>query len=975
MGDVAGLLAAMTFEEKVAVALGDFEPVAHLGVPALRYCDGPNGIRGPDNVTAFPASLALAATFDEGLAAAYGAAVASEARDTGSNVLLGPAVDIARVPLGGRLPETLGEDPHLTGRLAAAEVRAIQDRHVIAMVKHFVGNNAETGRTGYATNGDRTPAVNTVVSERALEELYHPPFKAAVQRGGAGSVMGSYNRLNGTYACQHPGILGTLKRDWGWEGFVAPDFLHAVRDPVAAANAGLDIPGLGVTEGRTAEDFATGRIPAKRLDEIVRRILFAIFDAGLDRYPLAGEDQRPALASTPGHVALATRIATDGMVLLENHDGLLPLDAGRVGSVAVIGTARDDAQWVMAGSPCVRVFGDRRVTPLEGITARAGDGVRVAFAQGSFGDAALPAVPTGVLIPPGGEGTGLLGEYWNGGTPTGEPALTRVDPAVDVTKAPEGLTAPVWSARWTGTITPTVDGPHRFTVLAAGITRLEIDGALVAAGEREFGQVFDGPPLPVGGTVDLRAGRPVGIRLDYSSSTAWPEIEPGVGGGNVRLGWQPPDTLIREAADLAAGCDVAVVFASHALGEGMDRGSLALPGDQDRLIATVAAANPRTVVVLNTGGPVLMPWLDLVGAVLQAWLPGQQFGEAVAAVLFGDADPAGRLPVTFPATPDQGPITGPDRWPGVDGDARYDEGLLVGYRWFDEHGQEPLFCFGHGLSYGDYRYGEPRVEEDEVSGAVTVSVQVTNVGGRAGVEVVQLFVGAPPAARQPPRQLKGVHQGPPRPGRQPRGRPAGGPRRPGRLRRGVGGVGRPPGRLRAPGRPVVPGHPGPGRVRGLPRPAGGAVAALDLGVHLGHLRLAQDPWGEGRAQRVGPQPDLGHPFEVEGAVVGGLDARPVGDRPVVGQQYPRAALDGGQDVAGQLLATEGGVRRHPDGAAHDGQDVVDGGQLLDHRGDHGGCRRVGVDHRGGVGVPVDELVEGELAGGGEVPFHLRAVRP
>jgi beta-glucosidase len=749
------LLAKMTFEEKVAVALGDFEAVAHLGVPALRYADGPNGIRGPDNVTAFPASLVLAATFDERLAAGYGAAVAEEARDTGANVLLGPAVDIARVPLGGRLPEALGEDPYLAGRLAAAEVRAIQNGHVIAMVKHFVGNNAETGRTGYATSSGRTPAVNTVVSERALQELYHPPFKAAVQRGRAGSVMGSYNRVNGTYACQHPGILRTLKRDWGWDGFVGPDFLHAVRDPVAAANAGLDIPGLAVTEGRTAGHFTSGAIPPERLDEIVRRVLFAIFDAGLDQHPLAEEDRRPALASTPDHVALATRIAADGMVLLQNRGGLLPLDAGRLRSVAVLGTARGDAQWVMAGSPCVRVVADRRVTPLDGIAARAGAGVRVAFAQGSFGDAPLPAVPAEVLAPPGGQGNGLLGEYWNGEAPDGEPALTVLDPTVDVPTAPAALTAPVWSARWTGTITPAVDGPHRFSVLAAGITRLEIDDTLVAAGEREFGQVFDGPPLPVSGTVDLRAGGPADIRLDYSSATAWPVLEPGVGGGNVRLGWQPPDDRIQEAARLAAGSDVAVVVASAAIGEGMDRASLGLPGDQDRLIAAVAEANPRTVVVLNTGGPVLMPWLEEAGAVLQAWLPGQQFGQALAAVLFGDADPGGRLPVTFPATPDQGPITGPERWPGVDGDARYAEGVLVGYRWYDARGQEPLFPFGHGLSYGQYTYGQPRVDHDQASGAVTVTVEVTNTGARPGSEVVQLYLAAPAAADQPPRQLKG----------------------------------------------------------------------------------------------------------------------------------------------------------------------------------------------------------------------------
>ena len=379
-----------------------------------------------------------------------------------------------------------------------------------------------------------------MVGERALQELYYPPFKAVVQRGRAGSVMGSYNRLNGTYACQHPGILGTLKQDWGWDGFVAPDFLHAVRDPVAAANAGLDLPGLGVTEGRTAEDFTSGRIPAERLDEIVRRTLFAIFDAGLDEHP-SRSDQRPALASTPEHVALATRIATEGMVLLANRDGLLPLDAGQVRSVAVIGTARDDAQWVMAGSPCVRVSPDRRVTPLEGITARAGGrrarGVRAGFLGRRR---ARRWCRPRCSQPAGREGTGLLGEYWNGETPDGEPALTVVDPAVDIPRAPEGVSAPVWSARWTGTITPGWTGPTGSPSWPPGSAGSRSTGPWSPPGSGSSVRCSTGPPLPVSGVANLRAGQPVSIRLDYSSGTAWPVMEPGVGGANVRLGWQPP---------------------------------------------------------------------------------------------------------------------------------------------------------------------------------------------------------------------------------------------------------------------------------------------------------------------------------------------------------------------------------------------------------------------------------------------------
>ena len=746
------LLAAMTMEEKIAVALCDFAQVAHLGVPALVFTDGPNGIRGPNNVTAFPGALTLAASFDEQLAADYGTAVAEEAWDTGSNVLLGPAVDIARTPLGGRLPEAMGEDPYLTARLATAEIRAIQQRHVVSMVKHFIGNNAETRRTGYAAPNGRTDAINTVVGGRALQEIYYPPFQAAVRRAAAGSVMGSYNRLNGVYACQHKGILDQLKQAWGWAGFVAPDFMHAVRDPVAAANAGLDLPGLGIPEGRTGADFTSGRVPPARLDDIVRRILYAMFAVGLFDHPVP--EQRPALASTPDHVALATRIAVEGTVLLVNRDRLLPLDAGTVRSIAVIGTARDDAQWVMAGSPCVRTFPERRVTPLQGITARAGDGVQVRFAQGSFGDAALPVVPADVLTPATGQGTGLLGTYWNGPTPTGDPVVTRVDGTMDISQAPDGVTGDLWSARWTGTITSRVDGPHRFTVLPAGIVRLEIDGAVVAEGEREFGQEFGGPALPVSGIAQLRAGRPASIRLDYSSATAWVVPELGLG-GNVRLGWQPPDTHIEDAARLAADSDAAVVFVNQALGEGMDRGSLALPGDQDALVAAVAAANPRTVVVINTSGPVLMPWLDQVAAVVQAWHPGQQFGEAIAAVLFGDADPGGRLPITFPATSGQGPITRPEEYPGVDGDARYDEGILIGYRWYDQHGQQPQFPFGHGLSYGDFRYGAPHLDVDEPTGTATTTVEVTNIGDRPGSDVAQLYVTSPPAATEPPRRLRG----------------------------------------------------------------------------------------------------------------------------------------------------------------------------------------------------------------------------
>jgi beta-glucosidase len=301
------------------------------------------------------------------------------------------------------------------------------------------------------------------------------------------------------------------------------------------------------------------------------------------------------------------------------------------------------------------------------------------------------------------------------------------------------------------------------------VAELFLDDAVVVAGMREADRFAGGPELPLQGVAHLEAGRPVALRVEYWTGPAldappfhptdvWGEELPVGHVPRLQLGWEPPGDAIERAARLAAESDVAVVVVGASSGEGADRTSLALPGDQDALVGAVARANPRTVVVLNTPGPVLMPWLPEVAAVLQAWYPGQQFGDALAAVLFGDDDPGGRLPVTFPATAGQGPITGPERYPGVDGVARYDEGLLVGYRWFDAHAQAPLFPFGHGLSYTSFAYGELRATLDAGAGLVRAVVEVANTGDRAGSEVVQLYVSAPPAAEGPPAVLAGFRK-------------------------------------------------------------------------------------------------------------------------------------------------------------------------------------------------------------------------
>lgn len=755
------LLASMTFEQKIQLALSNTGSalLQGLGIPAQINTDGPNGVvRSGADVTVFPSAENLAATFDTHLAEAFGQAVAQEVRGVGKTTWLAPDLDIARTPLYGRLPEGLGEDPYLAGLMGSAIVRGAKSQYVLTMLKHFVNNNQEYGRIGWADGAGvtaRTPAYNVIISEKALQEIYLAPFKAAVQLGGADAVMASYFRVNGHYSSGNTDILGTLKNSWGFHGFVAPDFIFANRDPLTNANAGLDRPSLddnspgGPFGSLTPDMFTSGQISAERCDDICRRVLYALFDSGLFDHP-----GTPAVAQpgSPAHVELAATIAQASMVLLKNgpipqqghkHSSpaeVLPLTAS-LSSLAIIGPGGDDAVYAEAGGGATAAT----ITPLAGIQARAGSTVMTHTAQGSLGDVALPTIPVTVLTPSHGAGNGLSGQYWSNGDQAGLPYATRLEASESISSPPalpdSSSTPPVWSARLTGTVTPPQAGLYRFSVAMGGNVQLRINNALIASGSENFNGVIQGKAM-------LKAGVPATIRLDYSNKAS-------IFGSAFRLGWQPPDTMITDAMEAARKAEAAIVIVNNVIGEGMDRSTLALPGDQDALIEAVASVNPRTIVILNTGGPVLMPWLKKVGAVLQAWYPGQQFGMALAAVLFGDVNPGGRLPITFPASDEQGPITTPAQYPGVDGNIFYTEGISVGYRWYDRHHQQPLFPFGYGLSYTHFRLAglKARVHTD---GSVTVTAQATNIGQRAGSDVVQLYLGFPTEAGEPPRQLKGI---------------------------------------------------------------------------------------------------------------------------------------------------------------------------------------------------------------------------
>jgi beta-glucosidase len=740
------LLAALSFDQKVDLALNDFSSTASLGVPPIVFSDGPAGVRA-NGTTTWPSPQTLASTFNRRLARAYGSAIAAELRGKGFDLWAGPAMDIDRTPLAGRQPENLGEDPFLAGHTVAAEVRGLKSGHVMETLKHYVGNNQEYERTGFATlpTGAHSPGINDEVSERALQEIYETPFRIGIQRGGADAVMCSYNRVNGDQTCESHEVLDTLKLQWGFEGFVVPDFASAVRDPVKAANAGVDeaaLPGDPTNGLRTRAMFTSGQVPAARLDDMVRRMLFAMFDSGVFDDPVGAAQP---VVTTDAHQALAKRISESGMVLLKNDRHALPLSTRHLRSLAVIGPSGDDAMFINGGSAAVPITAGPKITPLAGITARAG-GVKINAAQGSLGDAPLPAV-----VPSSALGGGLNASYWSNGDQQGAPTRTQVDPTVDVAASPADL-GPVWSARWTGTLIPPETGLYRLSLLEAGIAKLFVDGREVTGGYREGTSFVAGPQYPESGAVFLRKGHKVSIRVDYSSKS-------GLFGHSIQLQWQLPSASgIPAAVTAARHSDAAVVLVNNAQGEGMDRATLSLPGDQDALIEAVAAVNRHTIVVLNNGGPVLMPWLRHVDAVLQAWYPGQQFGAALAAVLFGDSDPGGRLPVTYPASDTQGPalLGNPARYPGVDGNESYAEGIFVGYRWYDEFGRRPLFPFGYGLSYARYRLNHLRVLGGN-RGAF-VSVRVRNTSRRTGSQVVQLYLAFPRSAGEPPKQLKGYRK-------------------------------------------------------------------------------------------------------------------------------------------------------------------------------------------------------------------------
>src|SRR6266704_4836478 len=647
---VENLLGEMTLQEKVSLLAGSdmwrMPAIKRLGIPALKMSDGPNGARGGGSLTGgvkatcFPAGIVLASTWNTDLVERIGQALAQETKTKSACVLLAPTVNIQRSPLGGRNFECFSEDPYLSARMAVAYITGLQGEGVGASIKHYVCNDEEFERF----------TLSSEVRERALREIYLQPFQTAVREVQPWTIMAAYNLVNGIPASENSYLLTeVLRQEWGFDGVVVSDWFFSVKSTAASINAGLDLemPSPRWRGEKLLEAVERGEVAEATIESSVRHLLQLLVKAGLFEHREQGPEQALDL---PEHRALIREAGAEGIVLLKNERNLLPLQPEHFTSLAMIGPNAKVAQIMGGGS--AQVNAHYAVTPFDGIMARVADHVIVHYEQGCTNYKLLPLLDSDLLLA-GMQGTehGLALEFFNTPDFTGTPVQREIQPKSELSwfgKMPEGVNPHQFSLRATGRFFPRESGDYAFGLISIGRSRLSIDGQQVI--EKWTEQTSGGDFLGMGGkeaqaTVTLEAGRASLLTLELAKSEEVPL-------GAVHLGClRPvPADAIERAVALAAATDVAIVcvgFGGEWQSEGFDRPNMDLPGKQDALVEQVAAANPRTIVVLNTGSPISMPWLEKLAAVVQAWYPGQECGNGIADVLFGDTNPSGKLPQTF----------------------------------------------------------------------------------------------------------------------------------------------------------------------------------------------------------------------------------------------------------------------------------------------------------------------------------------
>ncbi|MEA3326834.1 MAG: glycoside hydrolase family 3 C-terminal domain-containing protein [Chloroflexota bacterium] len=760
--EIENFLSQMTLSEKVSLLSGRdgwyTVAIERLGIPAVVMTDGPHGVRtgghGSDRIvstaTAYPTGISMASSWNRDLIQQVGAALAEETRHLGCHILLGPCVNIVRSPLGGRNFETFSEDPYLAGQIGVAYVNGVQSQGIGVSVKHFAANNQEFERF----------RGNSVVDERTLREIYLAAFETIVKETHPWTVMCSYNRINGTYASEHEVLLRRiLKEEWGFEGVVVSDWgaVHDIHTPITAG-LDLEMPGPARYFGLQLEAAVSNwQVDEQHVDDAARRMLRLLFWAGV----MQDEDLPEGRGDTLEHRAIARELAAESIVLLKNDSARLPLKVEEIDKIAVIGL---NADRMISGGGSSRVDPHHWVTPLEGLQAKLGNRVEISFEPGYENRVQPVPVEQARFLHPDGKTQGLKADFYNNLDFSGEPVLTRIDSSINVWWGGAGPASGIvdekdYSVRWTGMLTVPESGETEFILINTGSAKVWLDGELIL--DNDIGvrsnTAFDSENMRDHKAITMEKGQEYAFRAEFVSGVNNPFaliqfLYKSLIGGE--------GDLVERAVRLAKGSDAAIIVAGLPdlyESEGQDRPDMALPGGQEGLIRAVTAVNPNTVVVVNAGAPVAMPWANDVDALFLVYYPGQEGGHALADILFGDVNPSGKLTVSFPERLEDNPAF--VHYPGWK-DVHYGEGLFVGYRYYDTKDVAPLFPFGHGLSYTKFTYSEMTLPSEVKMGETfNVSVTVENCGEMAGQEVIQVYIrDIKSALVRPMKELKGFEK-------------------------------------------------------------------------------------------------------------------------------------------------------------------------------------------------------------------------
>ncbi|KAI1870914.1 hypothetical protein JX265_005954 [Neoarthrinium moseri] len=741
-------LAALDLEEKVSLlTAADFwrtKSIPEKGIPAIKTSDGPNGARGGifvggTKAALFPCGISLAATWNKSLLYKVGQHLADETKARSANLLLAPTVCMHRHPLGGRNFESFSEDPLLTGKLASQYIQGLQSKGVGAAIKHFVANEQETFRM----------TIDSIMMERPLRELYLRPFEIAIREANPWAVMSSYNLINGVHADENIHTLKDILRgEWGYDGAVISDW-GGTNSTAESLKAGCDIEFPFSTKWRfekVLQALRDGKLLKEDIDRAAENVLTLV-----DR--TKGNDMSEEAAEREDNREetrlLIRQAGAEGLTLLKNEGNILPINP-KTARVAVIGPNANRAIAGGGGSASLNPY--YNTLPLDSIRAAAQN--EVTYAQGCHIYKWLP-VASRYCTDKSGKPCVTL-EWFSGDQFQGDVVVQQRRTNTDLflwDSAPLAELGPQWSAVATTYLTPTQTGKHTISYMTVGPGRLFVDGKLALDlwdWTEEGEAMFDGS-IDYMVEVDMQAGKPVELRVEMTNELR-PIAKQKVFNmthryGGCRIGFKQEDAVdyLQEAIDAAKAADVAVVVIgldAEWESEGYDRKTMDLPSDgsQDRLVEAIVKANPRTVVVNQSGSPVTMPWADKVPTILQAWYQGQEAGNALADVLFGFKNPSGKLPCTFPRRIEDTPAY--HNWPGENLRVLYGEGLYIGYRHYDRAQIAPLFAFGHGLSYTTFEYGRVSVSQKTLGADAPIHMimAVTNTGSVAGSETIQIYV-------------------------------------------------------------------------------------------------------------------------------------------------------------------------------------------------------------------------------------------